>query len=240
MKFTKECNLKAREFYLKAIELDKEYARAYGSLAWTYITAYDENWSDEPDADLDKALEIARQGVGINPSSHSNHLVLARVFYYKKMIDRASESCQRAIELNPNDPDAFTFYAAILSHQGKFEQAEEQIARAIAMNPNLGEWNRGVYGVHAVIYYNARRYEDSIAAWQQMDNPPFLFYRWAAAAYAMHGNAEKARHLADKYLARYPKFDFEEHIRRMPYSHAEDREHYAEGLTKAGFARVLA
>jgi len=73
-----------------------------------------------------------------------------------------------------------------------------------------------------------------------MDNPPPLFFRWGAAAYAMSGNETKAQHLAEEYLTRYPDFDFEEHIRRMPFAHAEDRDHYAEGLTKAGFAKVAA
>ncbi len=240
MKFSKECNLKAREFYLKAIELDREYGRAYASLSWTYIMSYDENWSEEPYEDLDKALDIARQGVQISPSSHSNHLALSRVYYYKKMLDRACESCERAIELNPNDPDAYSFYGVILSHQGKSEKAEEQISRGLALNPNLGQWNKGLYGVHTIIYYNARRYDDAVTAWRQMDNPPPLFFRWGAAAYAMSGNEKKAQHLAEQYLTRYPDFDFEEHIRRMPFAQVEDRDHYAEGLTKAGFAKVAA
>ena len=240
MKFSKECNLKARELYLKAIELDKDYGRAYASLAWTYIMSYDENWSDTPYEDLDKALEIARRGVQISPSSHSNHLALSRVYYFKQMLDRATESCQRAIELNPNDPDTYTFYGVILSHKGEFEKAEEQVNFGMALNPNLGEWNKGVYGVHTIIHYNARRYDEAMAAWRHMDNPPPLFYRWGAAAYAMSGNEAKARRLAEHYLDRYPDFDFEEHIRRMPFSHEEDREHYAEGLTKAGFAKVAA
>lgn len=240
MKFTKQCNLKAREFYLKAIELDKDYGRAYASLAWTYIMSYDESWSDEPYEDLDKALDLARQGVQINPSSHSNHLALSRVYYFKKMLDRATESCERAIELNPNDPDAYSFYGVILSHQGEFEKAEEQINHGLALNPNLGQWNKGLYGVHTIIYYNARRYDDAVSAWRQMDNPPPLFFRWGAAAYAMNGNQEKAQLLAEKYLTLYPEFDFEEHIRRMPFAHDEDRDHYAEGLTKAGFSKVTA
>ena len=236
MKFTAQCNLKAREYYLKAIELDPSYARAYASLAWTYLSSYDENWSDEPYADLDKALELAREGVTINPSSHSNHLVLARAYYYKKFLDRATESCETAIELNPNDPDTFILYGAILSHKGEHEKALEQADHAFSLNPNLGQWHRGAY---TVIHFNARRYEEATRAWRQIDNAPIIFYRYGAAAYAMEGNIEKARLLATKYIERYPEFDFEEHVKRMPFKHSEDSEHYAEGLRRAGFAELV-
>ncbi|MGR8947001.1 MAG: adenylate/guanylate cyclase domain-containing protein [Gammaproteobacteria bacterium] len=237
MKFTKQCNLKAREYYLEAIELDPQYARAYASLAWTYMSSYDENWSDEPYADLDKALELAKQGVSINPSSHSNHMVLARAYYYKKFLDRASESCVTAIELNPNDPDTFVLYGAILSHKGEYEKALEQVDHAFSLNANLGQWQRGIY---TLVHFNGRHYKEATQAWQQIDNPQQFFYRWAAAAYAMDGNIEKANFYAQKYLERYPNFDFDEHVKRMPFTHNEDLEHYAEGLRRAGFIQMVA
>lgn len=236
MKFSRECNLKAREFYLQALELDPHFARVYASIAWTYLTAYDENWGEDPVAELDKALELSLQGVAINPSSHSNHLVLSRVYYYKKMLDRAIESCETAIELNPNDPDTFVFFAAILSHNGEHERALAQADHAFSLNPNLGQWHRGVY---TVIHFNSRRYVDAIRAWRQMDDSPTVFYRWAAAAYAMNGDLEQARGITEKYLARYPQFDFEEHVSRMPFRLADDREHYARGLSKAGFVEMV-
>ncbi|MEM7466316.1 MAG: adenylate/guanylate cyclase domain-containing protein [Pseudomonadota bacterium] len=236
MNFTQECNLKARELYLKAIELDPQYARAYASLSWTYLVSYDENWSDEPYADLEKALELARQGVTINSSSHSNHLVLARAYYYKKFLDRAAESCETAISLNPNDPDTFIFYGAVLSHKAEHDKALEQMAHAFSLNPNLGQWHRGVY---TVIYFNARRYDDAITAWRAVDDPAIMFYRWAAATFAMTGNLDKARYYSERYLERHPQFDFDEHVRRMPFKLKEDAEHYAEALRRAGFAEMV-
>ena len=236
MKFTKECNLKARELYLRAIELDPNYARAYASLAWTYLSSYDENWSDDPIADLDRGLELAREGVTINPSSHSNHLVLARAYYYKKFIDRALESCETAIELNPNDPDTFILYGVILSHNGQNEKGLEQLEHAFSLNPNLGQWHRAVY---TVIYFNMRDYERAIQAWRQVDNAPPLFYRYAAASFAMAGDIDKARYLAEKYLERYPSFEYHDHVNRMPFANSEDAEHYAQGLKRAGFVELV-
>ena len=162
--------------------------------------------------------------------------MLARAYYYKKFLDRATESCETAIELNPNDPDTFILYGAILSHKGEHEKALEQLDHAFSLNSNLGQWHRGAY---TVVHFNARRYEQATRAWRQIDNAPIIFYRYGAAAYAMEGNIEKARHLAAKYVERYPDFDFEEHIKRMPFKYPEDSEHYAEGLRRAGFVEMV-
>ena len=56
-RFTKQDNAAARKLYEEAIALDPDYGRAYASLAWTYITAYNEYWADDPQAALDKALQ---------------------------------------------------------------------------------------------------------------------------------------------------------------------------------------
>jgi adenylate cyclase len=79
---TKEDNAAARELYEQAIAVDPEYGRAYSSLAWSYLSAYNEYWTNEAAATLAKALKIALQGVEINPASHSNRLALGQVYFY--------------------------------------------------------------------------------------------------------------------------------------------------------------
>ena len=49
-RFTPEANREARRLYEKAIELDPDYARAYASLAWTYLTEHGERWGDPEDS----------------------------------------------------------------------------------------------------------------------------------------------------------------------------------------------
>ena len=44
-RFTPEANREARRLYEKAIELDPDYARAYASLAWTYLVEHSERWA---------------------------------------------------------------------------------------------------------------------------------------------------------------------------------------------------
>ncbi len=229
-RFTEEDNEKARELYERAIEIDPEYGRAYASLAWSYVTAYNEYWAENPKEALDQALAIARRGVEVNPASHSNRLALGQVHFYRKELTRALEAIEKGIELNPNDPDGYVFLATVLSHNGAPDEALARLDQAFALSPNLTAWHRSVY---IVAYFNARRYEDAVAVWEKLDDPPTYFYRWIAATFAHLGRDEEACAAARRYLKVYPNFDLADHLRRMPFRLPEDLAHYAEGLKRA-------
>ncbi len=230
-RFTEQDNSAARKLYEEAIAIDPEYGRAYASLAWSYITAYNEYWTDDPQGSLEKALEIALRGVQINPASHSNRLALGQVYFFKKMLDRALEALEKGIALNPNDPDGYVFLATVLSHNGEPEKALERLDHAFGLSPNLKQWHRSIY---IVAYFNARRYEDAVGVWERLDDAPIYFSRWIAATYAHLGREDEANAVARSYLKSYPDFDLAEHLSRMPFRREEDREHYAEGLRGAG------
>ncbi len=236
LRFTKQDNAAARRLYEEAIALDPDYGRAYASLAWTYMSAYAEYWADDPQEALDQALEIALQGVRINPTSHSNRLALGQVYFYSKKLRRAIDSFEKGIELNPNDPDGYVFLSTALSHEGAPEQALQLLDHAFGLDPNLAQWHHSTY---IMAYFNVRRYEDAVAVWEKLDTPPMYFYRWIAATYAHLGRKDEAQAMARKYLERYPTFDLAEHLTRMPFRREEDLAHYGEGLKLAGLGREI-
>ena len=235
-RFTEQDNCAARRLYQEAIALDPDYGRAYASLAWSYVTAYNEYWTDDPQGTLDKALEIALQGVQINPASHTNRLALGQVYFFRKKLRRALEAFEKGIELNPNDPDGYVFLATALSHNGASEQALERLDHAFGLSPNLAQWHHSIY---IVAYFNARRYDDAVAVWEKLDNPPKYFYRWIAATFAHLGRKDEAQAMARKYLESYPDFDLAEHLTRMPFRQDEDLAHYGEGLKLAGLGHDI-
>lgn len=233
-RFTNEDNCTARRLYKQAIALDPQYGRAYASLAWSYLTAYNEYWADDPQATLDKALEIALKGVQVNPSSHSNRLALGQVYFYRKELGRALEALEKGIALNPNDPDGFVFLATVLSHNGAPDQALQRLDQAFGLNPDLAQWQRSAY---VVAYFNARRYDEAIAVWDKLDAPQIYFYRWIAATFAHAGLDDRAHAAAARYLAAYPNFDLSDHLDRMPFRLEADLAHYGEGLMRAGLGK---
>ena len=228
---TPEDNREARRLYEKAIELDPDYARAYASLAWTYLVEHTERWVGPEDQPLERALEIARRGVMVNPASHSNHLAFGQVCLSKGLHEEALEALQTAITLNPNDADGYVFLAQALNRTGRPDEAISLVEKAQRLNPAAAPWYSWVLGI---AYYLARRYDEAVTALRK--GRPFgaMVYRWLAAAYAQLGREADAKAAAEEYLKRTPDFSLASHLEMLHFQHAEDREHYAEGLRKAG------
>ena len=230
LRFTPEDNLAARRLYEKAIELDPDYARAYASLAWTYLVEAMRTGSQEA---LDSALETARKGVRINPASHSNYLALGEVCLSNGLTDQAVEAIERGIELNPNDSGGPGFLVQALCLQGKPDQAIARIHEATRLYPGLRAEHRAQT---AMAHFVARRYEESVAAVEGFDDPSGSAVTWYAAALARLGRSDEA----GKVIADFRRIAAPDAVRGIfwlhirGFKHDEDREHYADALRKAG------
>jgi adenylate cyclase len=230
-RFTPEDNREARRLYEKAIELDPDYARAYASLAWTYLVEHSERWAGTEDQPLERALEIARRGVMVNPASHSNRLALGQVCLSKGLHDEALEALETAVTLNPNDADGYVFLAQALNRVGRPDEAIELVEKAQRLNPVAPRWYAWNLGI---AYYLARRYDDAVTALRKGRPLSAMAYRWLAAAYGQLGREPDAKAAAAEYLKRTPDFSLASHLEMMSFQHVADREHYAEGLRRAG------
>ena len=232
-RFTPEANREARQLYEKAIALDPDYARAYASLAWTYLTEHGERWPSTEEQPLERALEVARRGVMVNPASHSNHLALGQVCLSKGLHEEAFEALETAIALNPNDADGYVFLAQALNRTGRPDEAISLVEKAQRLNPSVPRWYTWELGT---AFYVARRYEDAIAALRKGRPLVAMAYRWLAVCYGQLGREQDAKAAAEEYLRRTPDFSLASHLELVPFQHAEDLEHYVEGLRKAGLA----
>ena len=230
-RFTPEFNREARRLYEKAIELDPDYARAYASLAWTYVIEHSERWAGPEEEPLERALEWARHGVAVNRASHSNHLALGQVCLSKGLHDEALEALETAITLNPNDADGYAFLARALSFAGRPEEAIELVEKAQRLNPAAPRWYSWNLGM---ALYLARRYDAAVTAFRKGGPLGDVGYRWLAATYGQLGREQDAQAAAEQYLKLTPEFSIGRHLEMLHFQRAEDREHYAEGLRKAG------
>lgn len=230
-RFTPDDNLAARALYEQALALDPHYARTYASLAWTYMMAYNEYWADDPQTALDRALDIAQQGILVDRASHSNWLALGQVHYFRKDLPQAIESFETALELNRSDADGYVFLSQSLSLNGESQKALDVLDHAFELNPHLGQWPQALY---VLAYFNARRYAAAMSVVSKLANPPVTTQRWIAPTCAYLGRTEEAHSAVAKYRVAYPRFNLTEHLARIPYAHTEDLEHYAHGLRLAG------
>jgi hypothetical protein len=119
------------------------------------------------------------------------------------------------------------------SYRGEADKAIEGMLGARRVDPFFNpSWYWGELGA---MYFNARRYADAIASMRRSTTLSGVKQVWLAAAYALSGKPDDARHLVDEVLRRVPEFSVIKFIAKEPLLRSEDRQHLADGLRSAGF-----
>ncbi len=161
---TMESNQQAQRAYLRAIELDPSYGRAYGALAFTMAVAFRRGWTDTPLETMARALDLAKRGVALDGSIPQTHWALGYVYLMRKELEQAESAAMGSIAVAPNYADGYGLLALINNNLGRPDKAIEQIHKGVQLNPyytwdypyNLGR-----------AYYTLGRYEEAIAALEQ-------------------------------------------------------------------------
>jgi len=137
------------------------------------------------------------------------------------------------VALNPNDVDSYVFLAAAKNSQGEVEESLQLIERAFELSTRPTNWQKVTYGS---TLYSAKRYEEAVAALQTIDIGGMpMAQRLLAISYAQLGKTHECGEMAEKFLKRYPRFSIAEHTTKHIIEHDDQREHYIDGLKKAGF-----
>jgi adenylate cyclase len=229
-RFTKEDNLRVRAMFDKAIELDPGYARAMGKNVWTYLLEYWSGWSDNPEQSFEQAMQMARRAIAADPNEAWAHWGLASVLTMQKRFDEALREYEKAYELNPNDANIVTELGWGLALMGRAEEGIPLMQQAMRLNP----FHPDVYWVNlGEGYFMAGRYEESVAALEQISQPWSRIYQVLAASYTQAGRNEDARSALAKHLKLDPQMTLEHAVASMPFN-AEGQERYREALRKAG------
>lgn len=229
-KYNREQNLQARKMYLQALESESDYSRAMASLSRTHNLDWRYSWTDDPEQALEKAYDLAKESVIIDPSDARGYGELGFVNLYRKAHSESLEAFETAMRLNPNDTDIMSNMADALSHTGKSEEAIKLLRRALLLNPFYPDqylWYMGG------CYFNLKQYQEVINTINRMHSPT-EGRRLLAASYAYLGETEKARFQADKVMEAYPNFSLEHWCKVLPDKYADETEHFVEGLRRAG------
>ncbi|PLY13690.1 MAG: hypothetical protein C0631_13435 [Sedimenticola sp.] len=158
---SKETNEQAQAAYRQVIRLDPGYGRAYGALAYNLAYSYLRGWSDSPVATLDRALELAKNGIVLNDSIPQTYWSLGYVYLMRKEYVYAQKAVAQAINIAPNYADGYGLLALINNSLGEPEQAIQFAIKGMQLNPyytwdypyNLGRAS-----------YTLGRYDDAIAS----------------------------------------------------------------------------
>jgi len=232
-RLTKEGTDQARRLFERAIDLDPEFAAAYGHMSLTHWLEWSFGWTQDLQC-LEKAFELAQKAAALDDSLPEAHRILGILCLWKKQHDQAIALTERAIALNANYADAIWQLGQVLSFAGKPEEAIDLVKRAMRLNPVYPVvylWDLG----HA--YMLAGRYEEAIAALTRTlhRNPNFHpAHIYLAITYSELGRAEEAQAEAAEFARMSSPMSWEDWRQRLPYKDEGVIEHFFDVLRKAG------
>ncbi|BCH35199.1 trifolitoxin synthesis, TfuA [Mesorhizobium sp. L-8-10] len=176
--------------YEEAIRQDPKLACAYSSLAgilnsrWIVLPGYPLDG-----ADLDRAFELAKTAVMLDPLDHRNQVNLAWSHLLARRWELADFHFGLAHDLNSANPATLMAYSIASAFMGNHERATQLSERSFELNP-LREPH--YHGYRATVLFLAGDLRGCIESVEQ-SNDLFPDIRgWSAAAHALLGNDAKA------------------------------------------------
>lgn len=149
-------NDSSRQYFQKAIELQPDYAAAWGGLADSYIGDVAAG-NVPPEPSLQKGTEAARKAVELDDLSAEAHHALAASYLFASWDWRSAEKeSLRALELNPNIAEAHHLRSFILLVSQRPDQALLEEKRAMELDPFAEPWALGD------IYIDLRQFDAAI------------------------------------------------------------------------------
>jgi adenylate cyclase len=221
-------------FFLKAIELDPNYAQAYAGLGFAYMFDYQNRWSVDPDGSLVQAKRYAELAIEKDPKQALAHAIAAVVAGFSRDLEKAKAEIDIALSLNPNLALANNVFGTMRIYSGQPLEAIPAIERAMRLDPAGNGQFLHFLGLANLL---AGKYETAVALFKQrvLLAPETDFSRAMLASALGHlGEAEEARRIWAELEQINPKYSFRDHFSRQPFKNPEDVARIAEGLTKAG------
>ncbi len=228
-----EANVRARQMFERAIELDPEFAAAYAWLARTHVLEKFYQWGRDPQT-LERAFELAQKAVALDDSLPTAHETLGYVYLGKRQFEQAIAEGERAVSLAPNNADAAVTLGEILNCVGRGQEAIRLVEQAIRLNPHYPASYLVALGM---AYMNTGQYEEAIAILKRVltrNADHLTAHSVLAGAYMELGREEEARAEAAEILRINPNFTLEGARQAWPVKDQQKLEGALAALRKAG------
>jgi TolB-like protein len=233
----RQANGEALRLFNSALELDPDFASAYGRAANCYVWAKTNGWISVTASDIAEVTRLAQRAVEVGKDDAIALAAAgAALVYVVRDLEAGAALIDRALVLNSNLAQAWLWGGWVKIFLGAPEAALERFARAMRLSP-LDPIVTGMRAGTAHAHFFLGRYDEA-ASWAAMalqDNPDLqLGLRIAAASNAMAGRPEQAHKAMTRLRQLNPALRVSTlKDMRGPYR-AEDLSRYEEGLRQAG------
>jgi TolB-like protein len=237
-RWKREANNEALQNFRRAIELDPEFASAYGLAARCYSQRKACGWMTDRLQETAEAEQLARRAVEFGKDD-AVALCMAGIVlaYVVGDLDEGSVLIDQALMLNPNLAWAWTFGSWVKIWLGEPDAAMERGARATRLSPNDPEVLFYTQTATAYCHFLVGRYPEALS-WAQTamrQRPNILISIFAAAASgALAGRLAEAQEAMARLRQLEPALRVSELKKLFPFRRSDDFARWVEGLRKAG------
>jgi TolB-like protein/class 3 adenylate cyclase len=227
----------ALRLFNSALELDPDFASAYGRAANCYVFAKTNGWFSEAANEIAEVTRLTQRAVELGKDDAIALAVSGwALAYVVRDLGGGAGLIDRALVLNSNLAEAWHFGGWVKNWLGEPEPAIERFAHAIRLSP-LDPRVMAIRSGTAYAHFLLGRYNEA-ASWAVMalqDNPDFQpGLRIQAASTAMAGRPEQAQ----KAVARLRQLNPAQRVSNLkdlvgPWQ-GEDLSRLEEGLRQAG------
>jgi TolB-like protein/tetratricopeptide (TPR) repeat protein len=234
---TRETIGDALPLFYRAIELDPNFASAYGMAAWCYGWRKINGWMTDRAKEIAETGRLARRAaelgqddaVALSRGAHALAFVVGD-------LDTAATFVDRAIVLNPNLAGAWYASGWVRVWLGETDVAIDHFAYAMRLSP-LDPHIIGMQAGTAFAHFLADRYDEASswadrALWAQANYLTTLVV--AAASNALGGRLAEAQETIARLRELDPKMSVRNFKDWAPFCRPEDLTKFEDGLRKAG------
>ena len=235
---TREAINEALPLFYKAIELDPDFASAYGMAAWCYAWRKINGWMTDRAGEIAETARLARRAavlgqddaVALSRGAHALGFVVGD-------LDAAATFVDRALVLNPNLSGAWYASGWVRIWRGETDTAIDHFGHAMRLSP-LDPHTIGMQAGTAFAHFLDGRYQEAAswaekALWEQTNYLTTLLV--ASASYALAGRIAEAQKTVARLRELHPAMCVA-NIKNWapPFRRPEHLEKFEDALRKAG------
>jgi len=229
------CNLRAHEWFTRAIETDSSHAPGYVWLGRTYYYGFTRNYPPVCGAGaLDMAIEHYEQGIALDPAYGDAYAYLGIAEIRAMRFEDGMDHLRRASKLNPASAEIHYYLGNGYFWLGQHQRTLDEVEQALELDPDgPANWYMRIAWAH----YFLRQYDMSLNALDRgFDRAPefILLLNILIAVHAERGQLEQAREVVQRTLALHPHYSIAWVNDTSPFKHQADRDRFGEALRRAG------
>ncbi len=236
----------SRQFFMRALQIDPEFARAYSGLSLSHFN----EWSCQAwhlwDESGPLAFDYARRAVELDDNDAMAHSVLARVFRFRHQHEDADRHAERALTLNPNDAHVLIQVAVTKLFGGEFDEGFRLACKARDLNPLHPDWYLGIIGWNL---FMLRRYDEAYHYLSKARETIVELPAYRAACAAIAGDLNRAGSEHNVFVREYrnkitfgrepePGEPLRWSVQVEPFRDVEHSRHLPDALRDAGIVEI--